>query len=134
MKSILRRTFLNSLSLWLTSLVAAGLTINGGLMTLVIAGFIMFLIQKLIKPILQVITLPLNIVTFGLFSWVLNVVSLYLLTIFVREIKVSAFTFLGANLAGFIIPRLEFNQLTALVTISITLTVIQKVLQWVIER
>lgn len=134
MKTILRRTFLNSFSLWLTSLVATGLTIHGGLTTLALGGFVMLLIQKFVKPILQVITLPLNIITLGFFSWVLNVLSLYLLTIFVQEIKVLAFTFSGANLAGFIIPKLEFNQLTAFVAVSLTLTVIQKLIDWVINR
>lgn len=134
MKSILRRTFLNSLSLWFASLAASGLVIKDGITTLVLAGLVLLLLQKLLKPVLQVLALPLNLLTFGLFSWVLNILTLYLLTLFVLGIKVLPFTFPGTNFSGFIIPKLEFNQLTAFIVVSLTLTVIQKLIDWVIER
>lgn len=130
MKTILRATLLNSLSLWLTSLVATGLIIEGGIETLVLAGFVLFLIQKLLKPVLEVITLPINLATLGLFSWILNVVALYLLTILVGGIAILPFTFQGSNISGFIIPKTTFNQITAFVAVTLILTIIQRFLSW----
>lgn len=130
MKTILRATLLNSLSIWLTSLVATGLVIEGGIATLLLAGFVLFLIQKLLKPILEVITLPINLATLGLFSWVLNIVALYLLTILVAGIAILPFTFQGSNISGFIIPETTFNQITAFIAVTLVLTIIQRFLSW----
>lgn len=130
MKTILRATLLNSLSLWLTSLVATGLVIEGGIPTLVLAGFVLFLIQKLLKPVLEVITLPINLATLGLFSWILNVVALYLLTILVGGISVFPFTFPGANISGFVIPLITFNPITSFVATTLVLTIIQRFFDW----
>lgn len=134
MKGILRQTLINSLSLWLTSQVAIGLKITGGLTTLLLAGFVLLMLQKIIKPILQILTLPLNFMTFGFFSWVINVATLYLLTFFVPQIKILDFIFHGTSLAGFVIPRIELNLLGAFIAISLVLTFIQEILSWVSSR
>jgi len=42
--------------------------------TAVIAAVVFGLVNALVKPILKVITLPLTIITFGLFAFVLNIV------------------------------------------------------------
>lgn len=133
MKSLLRKTLLNSLSLWLTSVLLVGLKIYGGLTTLLLAGFVLLLIQKIIKPILQILTLPFNLLTFGLFSWLINVATLYLLTFFVPQIKITDFIFPGANFAGFIIPRMELNLLGAFIAAAFLLTLIQKFLDWILS-
>lgn len=133
MKSLLRQTLLNSLSIWFTSLIALGLKINGGLLTLILAGFVLLLIQKLLKPVLQVVTLPLNLLTFGLFSWVLNVITLYLLTVFIAGIKILPFTFQGLSFADFVVPEMKFTLLAAFIAISLTLTIIQNLLNWLVK-
>lgn len=130
MKSILRKTLINSLSIWLTSLVAAGFTIAGGAKTIILAGFVLFLIQNLLKPIIQILTLPLNFMTLGLFSWVINVATLYLLTVLVSEIKVKPFTFHGFAYSDFVIQKIDFNLLGSFIVIALTLTIIQKILRW----
>lgn len=131
MKALLRKTLLNSLSLWLTSLFLVGFKFGEEIVTLLLAGFVLLLIQKIIKPILQILTLPFNLLTFGLFSWLINVATLYLLTFFVPQIRITAFTFQGANLAGFVIPRMELNLVGAFIATAFVLTLIQKFLDWV---
>lgn len=130
MKSILRITLINSFSIWFASLIATGFRISGGATTIVVAGFVLFLIQKLLKPVLQLIALPFNLLTFGLFSWVINIITLYLLTVFVDQVQVLPFTFPGVHFADFVIPEMKFTLLTAFVAVSLTLTVIQNLLNW----
>lgn len=133
MKSILRKTLVNIISLWLTTLLASGFVVTGGIRTFVIAAFVLFVIQNFVKPVFQVLTLPLNFITLGLFSWVLNVLSLYLLTVVVREIKVVAFTFQGFVFGDFIIPKMDFNLVGSFIVIALTLTLIQKAFSWILK-
>lgn len=134
MKTVLRAILLNSLSIWLTSLISVGLTITGGIPTILMAGAVLFLIQNLIKPVLQIITLPFNVLTLGLFSWVVNIIVLYLLTLFIGEIRVSPFTFQGINYGDFVISKLEINQFSAFILASLALKVMRDFLEWAAKR
>ena len=93
----------------------SGVKITGGAETYLLGGIALSLMFLLIKPILNILTLPLNIVTLGTFSFFTNVIILYLLTIFVPKIKVSSFIFQGISYSGFAIPRTDVNQLLAFV-------------------
>lgn len=65
------RTFATGLGLWLASVLVPGITVEG-MGTLVMAALIMGLINGLIRPAVIFFTLPITIVTFGLFLLVIN--------------------------------------------------------------
>lgn len=56
---------------------------------LILAGFILAVLNTIIRPILKLISAPLIILTLGLFSIVINMATLWLLTQFVPEITIS---------------------------------------------
>jgi len=134
MKSIFRNVVSYSASLFLTSQIITGLIISGGLTTYLIGGIVLSMLFLILKPILGIVTLPLNIVTFGLFSFLINATILYLLTILVSNISITAFTFSGLNFSGFIIPKFYVNNFFAFVIASIVLSFIVGALKWLIKK
>ena len=58
---------------------------------LILVGGILGLINFFIKPILDKITLPLKILTFGLFSLILNMVIIWILDILFLEFQILGF-------------------------------------------
>jgi len=56
---------------------------------LVLVGSILGLINFLIKPILNLITLPLKILTLGLFSIILNMAVIWILDVLFKEFQIS---------------------------------------------
>lgn len=130
MKTIVRKVFLSSLSLWFTTLITTGLVVKDGILTFIVAGFVLYLLQRVLKPILQLVTLPINMLTLGLFSLVINAVTLFVLTLIVPQVKIVPFVFPGYNLAGFVFPRLSFNELGAFVVIALVLTVVKRTMEW----
>lgn len=134
MKSAVRNIVFYSVSLFLTSQIIIGLKISGGLTTYVIGGIVLSVLFIIIKPILSLITLPLNIITLGLFSFLINAIILYLLTIFVNSISIKAFTFPGLSFAGFIIPKLFVNNFFAFIVASAVLSFIVGILKWLIKK
>ena len=88
----------------------------------------------IIKPILSIITLPLNIVTLGTFSFLINAIILYLLTILVSGISIRAFVFKGFSFAGFVIPNVTLNTLFAFIVSSLFLSIIVGFLTWLIKK
>lgn len=134
MRSILRNFVFYSFALFLVSQVLSGVKVSGGFLTYIIGGIALSLLFLVVKPILSIITLPLNIVTLGLFSFLVNAIILYLLTVIVRNISIGAFQFNGLSFAGFVVPGFFVNNFFAFIVASILLSFIIGALRWLTER
>lgn len=134
MKSIARNIAFYSFALFLVSQVLTGVRVFGGFWTYILGGFTLTLLFLILKPIISIITLPLNIITLGAFSFLTNIIIFYILTIFIANITVTAFTFNGFTFAGFVIPKLYLNSFFAFVVASIMISVIIGGLKWMTER
>jgi putative membrane protein len=134
MKGILRNTVINGISLAVLNQIVPGVTILGGFKTFVLAGFILSLLLLIIKPILNIVSLPLNMVTLGLFSFFTNSIILYLLTVFVTEVKIASFTFEGFTFAGFVVPVMTFNTFNSFVLTAAILSIIIAFFDWLIRK
>lgn len=69
--------------------------------TLLFASVVLALLMKVARPILKILFLPINIVTLGLFSWVINVFLLWLVTFLVPGFDIEPMIFLGIHLSPF---------------------------------
>lgn len=67
---------------------------------LLVASVVLTLMFSVVKPILKLLTLPINIVTLGLFSSVISAVLLWLTTYLVPGFEIANTTLLGVNLGG----------------------------------
>ena len=111
----------------------SGMKVYGGLPTYLIAGLVLTLLLMILKPILNLLALPLNIITLGMFSFVINIIIFYILTVLVAGIVISAFTFPGASFAGFIIPKIYLNALFAFILVSFLQSFMVSFLSWIIK-
>jgi len=73
--------------------------------SLLFMGLILLIVNLLLKPLLLLITLPFNILTLGLFSFVVNAWTIMLADHFVYGISMGGF--LNSLLAAFIIAILH---------------------------
>ncbi len=62
-----------------------------GILPAVIAGAVLIFIHTIIKPIIKILTLPINILTLGIFSLVLNALFFWLASTVVSGFDVSDF-------------------------------------------
>lgn len=69
--------------------------------TLIAAGLVLTLLDKLLRPLLKILFLPINIVTLGFFSLVINVFILYLATYFVPGFVIDNVVVFGLHLNQF---------------------------------
>ena len=67
-----------TLGIFLAAKLIPGVEFTGSTQTLLIAGSILGLVNFFIKPILEIISLPLRLITLGLFSLVINMVLVWL--------------------------------------------------------
>ncbi len=134
MKHLVRVFLFHVFALWFTSQILPTLSISPGWQTIVFAGFILSLLMLIVAPMLKILFIPINILTFGLLSWLINVIVIYLLTVFVPEIQVVEWLFPGASWAGFVIPQIRFSYFPSLVVTSLCISTIADVLHYVSEE
>jgi putative membrane protein len=75
MQGVLIRFAITALGLWLADLALDGVDIDGGI-ALVFSALVLGLVNAVVRPVLLILTLPLTIVTLGLFLLVLNALML----------------------------------------------------------
>ncbi len=68
---------INAAALYVAARLIAGVTV-AGTEALLLAAFVIGLVNAIVKPILVVLTLPLTVLSLGLFYFVLNGLLLYL--------------------------------------------------------
>lgn len=69
---------LNGVALWVASQLVPGIHYQGDLVYLLLAGLVIGAINLIVKPIVSFFSLPLIILTLGLFYLVINGLMLYL--------------------------------------------------------
>ncbi len=77
------------LGLWLAIKFVPGVEFRGPINTLLLAGLVLGLINFFIKPIINKITLPLRILTLGLFSLVINMIMVEIVDILFKELIIE---------------------------------------------
>ena len=81
---------ITALSLWMASHLFKGLRF-GSTAALVIAALLLGLANAVVRPLLVVLTLPLTLLTFGLFLLVINALMLMLVARLVRGFHLDGF-------------------------------------------
>lgn len=81
MRTIIKHFIIDTIALYLISQAVTGMFFENGFYTLALTGAVLMLITMVVKPIINVLLLPLNLVTFGLFKWVAYAITFYLVTL-----------------------------------------------------
>jgi putative membrane protein len=91
----------NAIALWATTLVP-GITWRGDVLALLVAGLVLGLFNLIVKPLAVLLSLPLLIVTLGLFYFVLNGLLLWVFSLFIPGYTVNGLVpaILGALVMG----------------------------------
>ncbi|MDC0834434.1 hypothetical protein AY599_10685 [Leptolyngbya valderiana BDU 20041] len=82
---------LTALALVVTAYIVPGLALPGGLTAALIAAVILGLVNAIVRPILIVLTLPITIVSLGLFLFVINAIGIWLVGYFTAGFTVNGF-------------------------------------------
>ena len=70
-------------------IIFLGIKLTAKLQVIVLIGIILGLVNFFIKPIFKIVTLPLRILTFGLFGFIINMLMIWLVDIFFPELVIA---------------------------------------------
>lgn len=126
MKSLIQKVVINLIAIFIASQLISGISWGNNIKTLILAAVVLSLANAFLRPILKLFFLPINIITLGLFGWLVNVLIIYLTTLIVPGFDVIPFTF---NLGS---TSFVLNQFFAYVFVSFFLNLITTVTSWLI--
>ena len=93
----LLRVLINAAALWVAAALIPGISL-GSLGSTLLAALVLGVINAIVRPVLLFLTLPITLLTLGLFIFVLNAFCLWLTSRLVPGFEVHGFgaAFLGA--------------------------------------
>jgi putative membrane protein len=90
MRGLVVRWLVSATALYLTSLIVRGIEIDG-IWALLFAAITIGVLNAIVRPVILLLTLPLNILTLGLFTLVVNAGMLWMASTVVRGFNVHGF-------------------------------------------
>jgi putative membrane protein len=102
MRGLVFRLLITALGLWAAATIVRGVTI-AGVGSLIVAALLLGIVNAFIRPVILILTLPLTLVTLGLFIFVVNGISLALVAWVMPGFTLSG---LGAAILGSIVVGL----------------------------
>ena len=133
MKRIIKHYAVDTFSLYIISQVAQGLIFENGTKTLLLARLGLLATSILAKPVINMLLLPLNLVTFGVFRWISSAVALYIVTLVIPGFRVGGFIFGGFSSAWFDLPPLDLTGVLAYIAYSLLLAILTSVIYWIVK-
>ncbi len=109
---IFSRIIINAIAVYAAVQLVNGIDLTINFYNLILAGALLGIVNTLIKPIITLLALPFILLTFGLFTVIINVGLLFLMAHFVPSFEIANF---WSGLMGIIIISL-INYLLSKIT------------------
>lgn len=133
MRTILKHYLVDTFALLIIYRTFTGIIFQPFPQTLFLAGAGLMISSLLIKPIINILLIPVNLVTFGLFRWVSSAITLYLVTLLVPGFKIVAFAFSGLSTKWIDIPSFSLPGILAFIAMSFFLSLVTSFFYWLIK-
>lgn len=86
---IIANIIVNCLAVFLTVYLLPGVTLDGGYEPLVITALLIGVLNSIIKPLVTIVTLPISLLTLGLFSFIVSGAMIMLADYLIDEFHVA---------------------------------------------
>ncbi|MEK9200471.1 MAG: phage holin family protein [Patescibacteria group bacterium] len=134
LRILLRSIAINLACVYVTIQILSGVvTYIGGIQTLLMASVGIAGVNLIVKPLINLLLLPIHLVTLGVFRWLANLATLYIVTWLIPNLQIHAFTFPGLDLKYLIIPSIYFTAFGAFLITTLVLTLTFHFIYWLLQ-
>lgn len=134
MKRILRIFIVESVALYLISQMTDGLNFQNGTQGLLVTAFALGIASLLVKPVINLFLLPLNLLTFGLFRFLTNTITIFIVDLVTQEFLITSFTLKGFKSELLVIPQLSLpSGPLSYIAFSLLISLVTGVIYWLIS-
>ena len=133
MKRIVRIFIIEGVTLYLVSLVTNGLVFKNGISSLVLTSIGLTIATLFVKPIINLLLLPLNLLTFGFFRFLTNAITLFLVDLVLTDFTINEFFFKGLRTDLISVPSLSLPAgPLAYLAFSFLISFVTSIIYWLV--
>ena len=99
---------------------------------LITTGIVLTILMVIVKPFLKILLLPINIITFGMFAWMINILVLYLATILVPGFVIGSITVPSVIIGPFLFPTYTLTTFWSMFLVSFLVSIGNGIIGWVL--
>ena len=131
-KNFLQSIVATAIALIATPYIVTGFQINNNVETILIAAVVLVLVNFFVKPLVNLVSFPINMVTLGFFSLIINGLMLYITAYLVGGITIETgtlyFNYFGVNLPSISLASEYITLVAAATLISAINWILRKIL------
>jgi putative membrane protein len=132
MKTLIRYYLTITLSIFLLTLFIPSFDINGPWQSFLFSTLILTIIYYLLRPLINIILLPIHLLTLNLSQWLVNIFVVFLWSLLSPGVIISAWTVGSVNLGSIHISNLSLPGWGVIIVIGIFLTIVVQFLDWIL--
>jgi len=133
MKYFIKMWMFHMVAIWLIKEWIPAFSVLGGWVNILVAGGILSMLMVFIRPIIKILFIPINFLTLGLASWIVNVIVIYLLTLLAPNVSIVPWAFPGWNWQGFVVPATLISYIPTLILVTFALTCVTQFLEHITD-
>lgn len=131
LQKFFKRFVLTAIALYLTAAIVPGVVIQVSVRNLALVTLIFMLLNMIVKPIVKLLLLPLNLLTFGAFRWLVSLILFYLLSLSLDTFTLTASYLPDTPLIGSVLPQATMSRFFTALTGSFVFSFLYRLLRWV---
>lgn len=133
MKFIIKKYLVSTFSLFILSQIIPAFSIQGGWYGLFYASFILSLFFYILRPILNIILFPINLITLNLSSWIIQIAIFYVWTVIVAQVKIASWFFPGINFGLITLSAGNLVKWQVIIVLAVLFILITRILDWILK-
>jgi len=133
-RKLLRHYLIFVASIFLAAKFLPGVSFGNDLVILAKASLLLSLVHIFVRPIVNLVSLPINILTLGLFSFFVNGLMLYLVTLLIPVFKVTSFDFPDVNLGILKINSFYISSFMSFIIVALLISMIRNFFIWLCSK
>jgi uncharacterized membrane protein YvlD (DUF360 family) len=132
MKRILRLFVIETAGLFIASRIATGMVFADELEGLLVTGAALTLASHLIKPLINVLLLPITLATLGLLKFLGGAITLFIVDTALPQFEIVGFHFPGFTSSYFSLPPINYShRVGGYLAFAFIISAISTLIHWV---
>ncbi len=133
MKGLIRSVLVFSLGIWIIATYVGGISFGNEPKILFLSALAIALGNIIVVPLINLLLLPINILTLGSFRWISAVLLLVIVSLIIPGFSVHAFQLHSLATPFFTLPALSINLFFAYILTAFLLNVFANFFFWLAE-
>ncbi|MBI2616913.1 phage holin family protein [Candidatus Gottesmanbacteria bacterium] len=133
MRYLFKKYFIVTVSLFCLVQIIPAVTVSGSLKNFLIASGVLGILLIIVKPIANIILLPLNILTLNLSAWLLIIAITFLWSLVTPSVSISSWVVEPFTLGPITITSARLPSWEVVIISGILLTLLMRLFGWMLD-